>query len=342
MRLFLHSLVFLIMLGGALVHGSAMSAPNNRLDKLPEGYQEDLRAHMAAQQQSGQATTEGVAPPVSLLWNQPVVTVAFKGGDEELYALIEGTAKEWTDHAGGKFRFEFKDAYGDYRIWSDNDPRNHVDVSDIRIALDGGGYWSSLGTVAQTAHYNEATMNFGGFAENLLVYYGPQNKQKWLDSDEHDAVLHEFGHALGFQHEHFHPDCQKEFQFDVERGYKHSHPTVAQEKFYTDIAPDEKGRSPGIYLYYEGEQYGWTHEQVAFAFDWEANKNEFNDLGPETDIFTRRVDRDSVMLYRLPVEMYKSGAKSKCYVSEPRAKTLSQGDIETFKKHYAITLPVSP
>ena len=64
--------------------------------------------------------------------------------------------------------------------------------SDIRISFDPSlGSWSYIGTESKAVHISQATMNFGWFiSEN-----NPDNKEYEC------TTLHEFGHALGFQHE---------------------------------------------------------------------------------------------------------------------------------------------
>ena len=56
---------------------------------------------------------------------------------------------------------------------------------------------------------NEASMNFERF-----------NQQ--LPDDFRGVILHEFGHALGFEHEHQHPTqgCDAEFRWDDDPGYQ--------------------------------------------------------------------------------------------------------------------------
>ena len=80
-----------------------------------------------------------------LAWKkQRVITVAFNGGSDELYHLIEQTANEWTA-LGGQLSFSFKDDTGRYRHWTSADT---FPAANIRIAFDNTGYWSLLGVLA--------------------------------------------------------------------------------------------------------------------------------------------------------------------------------------------------
>ena len=60
----------------------------------------------------------------------------------------------------------------------------------VRISLQGSGYWSYLGTDIFHVPANEATMNLEGFSMGTS------------ESEYHRVVRHETGHTLGFPHEH--------------------------------------------------------------------------------------------------------------------------------------------
>ena len=63
-------------------------------------------------------------------------------------------------------------------------------TGDIRLLRTRGGYWSYLGTDIRLVSPNEQTMNLEGFNENTS------------DSEFMRVVPHEFGHSMGFPHEH--------------------------------------------------------------------------------------------------------------------------------------------
>ena len=100
------------------------------------------------------------------------------------------------------------------------------------------------------------------------------------------VVLHEFGHALGFHHEHQNPvaACEDEFDWDH------------------------------IYTYLGGPPNNWPKEQV------DSNMRRLDQSGLVADQF----DRDSIMLYTFPPDYFKSGQESPCFA--PYTTALAPGD----------------
>jgi len=79
--------------------------------------------------------------------------------------------------------------------------------ADIRISFEEGGNWSYIGTASQPVPQDKATMNFGGLQNGV-------EPQKIVQ-----AILHEFGHALGCVHEHQRPDVN--ISWEEERVHEH-------------------------------------------------------------------------------------------------------------------------
>lgn len=105
-----------------------------------------------------------------------IIKVAFLEGSEALQKRVFAVAQEWKKYANISFALtEIADA-------------------DIRVAFaPGAGSWSYLGTDCHAISGDQPTMNYG-----------------WLTDESDDVevrrvVLHEFGHALGFIHEHQNP-----------------------------------------------------------------------------------------------------------------------------------------
>ena len=249
---------------------SAVPAANRMLDSIPPAlFKKMFLSHKL------------VGSP-GLAWKkQRVITVAFNGGSDDLYQLIEQTANEWTA-LGGQLSFSFKDDTGQYRHWTPDDTST---AANIRIAFDNTGYWSVLGVLAKNLDPGDPTMNFAGFPDDLQKYFHGQYVAEWRTSYAHTTVLHEFGHAIGLSHEHFNPQCQKDLKMDT------------------------------IITYLMGPPNDWDEEQARFNMDAHYYaKILAQQAGPlESKLITSpKTDQSSVMLYLFPVDHYKSADKSVC------------------------------
>lgn len=252
-----------------------------------------------------------------LAWKrQRVVTVAFNGGSDDIYELIEQTANEWTA-LGGQLSFSFKDDAGQYRHWSAADT---LPVANIRIAFEGAGYWSLLGVLAKNVDPGDPTMNFGDFPTKLTRYIHGKNADEWRTSYAHSTILHEFGHAIGLSHEHFTPQCQKDLMMD------------------------------SIIAYLMAPPNDWPQEQARFNMDAQYYaKILAKQAGPlESKLFmSSSTDQSSVMLYVFPATFYKSGDASACKPVGDHGQdwptTLSEGDKRFYLANYgSIQSPFGP
>jgi|GEM_PF-6709443 len=285
--------------------GPSVSTSSWALDSIPPTlFQKMFRSHKL------------VGSP-GLAWKkQRGITVAFNGGSNDLYQLIEKTANEWIA-LGGQLSFSFKDETGKYRKWTPNDKSP---AANIRIAFDNTGYWSLLGVLAQNVDPGDATMNFGGFPNDLQKYFHGQNSAEWRTSYEHTTILHEFGHAIGLSHEHFNQQCQKDLRIDT------------------------------IINYLIGPPNNWSQEQARFNIDAQYYSTILaQQAGPlESKLITSpTTDQASVMLYVFPVSYYKSGGASVCKPIGDHGQdwptTLSEGDKQFYLANYrVISSPFGP
>jgi serralysin len=108
-------------------------------------------------------------------WDKKTLKVKFVGGSPALQARVIKMANTWSSVCGIKFDFG-----------------NHA-VSDIRVAFQCDGHWSHVGRHNAKIAQNKATMNL-------------QLSDHVSEKELRRVVLHEFGHAIGMQHEHQHPE----------------------------------------------------------------------------------------------------------------------------------------
>jgi hypothetical protein len=131
---------------------------------------------------------------------------------------------------------------------------DHGEVGDIRVAFSCAGHWSYLGRQALRIPEDRATLNVG--------------LDRHSGSSEWDrVVLHEVLHAVGFEHEHQHP--QHEIPWDREAVYD----------FY-------------------GRTQGWSRQQIDF---------QVLDRGAPKQLRTSGFDADSIMLYPVPRQLTTNG-----------------------------------
>ncbi|MGY2231027.1 hypothetical protein HX780_16970 [Pseudomonas tolaasii] len=124
----------------------------------------------------------------SRLWPQnKTITISFMdvaGKDKEIFKEAIGSIAPYVN-----LQFKFVDG---------ND-------GEIRIATEKNeGDWSELGVAALYGPPDEATLNVDthGFDDNKI----------------RSKILHEFGHALGLEHEHQHPD--RSFSLNIPDVYR--------------------------------------------------------------------------------------------------------------------------
>lgn len=193
------------------------------------------------------------------LWRVGVLQVSFKGGDSALHQKIAEVASQWSLYGNIGFDFGHGAQRGDYRLWVPGD------TSHIRVGFEQAGYWSLVGTDSadlQIVAPGEITLNLSGF-------------DMQLPPDWKSVVLHEFGHALGFHHEHQSPDYACDFDW------------------------------PKVYDYLGGPPNYWPK--------WKVDHN-LRQLKKGNLSFSAH-DKNSIMHYSFPAWMFIQGEQSECFTT---------------------------
>lgn len=238
---------------------------------------------------------------------QPAQTlkVAFRGGDTSLHKEIAAAVTEWTQFANLKFDFGVDQATGKYRTWSISDANF---TADIRVSFDQRGYYSLVGNDSvnrSVTRPGEESLNLEGFDQEK-------------PADWKAVALHEFGHAIGFEHEHQSPLAPCDFRFNDDLGY------VPTTDSFGQYIPDNQNRRPGLYTLLGGPPNNWPAAVVDF------------NLKPLPDSHAYEIgsfDKTSIMKYFFRDWMFAAGMNSPCYTGGENL-VLSDGDKQGAAKVY--------
>jgi serralysin len=164
----------------------------------------------------------GMSPTLTIAsfykWEKNLITYRFLDGDKSIWnkvvSVIDGP-EFWSNFCNMNFK------------WDQNSTN-----ADVRIAFVPGGSWSYVGSGSRYRPQNESSMNFGWFDADCP--YGEIVR----------VTLHEWGHALGFVHEHDSPMANLKFDMDkIYAAYASSHGMTPEEIKATFMTPT---KMPGL------------------------------------------------------------------------------------------------
>ena len=273
------SLVIALGFGAALT-----SAPAHELTSTNQLHWAAARAGHMPTDRAAVARPPGLPPVLEYVvvlpnrWavNQQV-HVCFYGGDGALHKRILDAASAWFQHVNLHLVTGSPSGV----------PCKSHDTSEIRIGFNEPGYWSYIGTdgLGQYLIQNDlSSMNFGGF--DVSAPSEPQFS---------GLVLHEFGHALGFHHEHQSPASGCDAEYDWNK----------------------------LYAFYQ-QNYGWDKTMV--------DQNVRQLMADRSAYDWSQKDPTSIMIYASDPQFLIKGTQSPCYFKENYV--LSALDVAGAEKTY--------
>jgi hypothetical protein len=233
----------------------------------------ELRRLLAARSAANHDGSLEAVVQTALKWSSGRATVCFFDGSMEARDHVAQVAAKWT--ASTSLQLDF----GPEANRRGCDPNT---LSDIRVSFVGSGYWSYVGTEAKLINPYKQTLNLQGMDKSSF------------NKEDDGVILHEFGHAVGFEHEHQSPlgGCNSQFNWN--------------------------------YLY---TALGWSKAEV------DRNMRQLDVSSSANGLLTTAFDRKSIMLYSLSPKAFLDPVHASCYIEEANT-ALSTVDTQAMKTVY--------
>lgn len=278
--------VFITSLCATFGAARAQTAPDTSSDIVIEALPKEhllvvgrRAAFMVQEGWEGDGAKRGVYTARNVWPRLEAINVCFFGGDAQQRRQVIDAAMEWTK-IGARIPLSFG------TDTSAADCRGNSKSEHIRVGFRAGATaWSAIGTDSVTGMFklDQPSMNLG---------YAKTMNAKAVKR----LIMHEFGHALGLQHEHQNP-----------RG------KCWREEYDLKVVDD----------YLRG-RYGWDGNTI------EANMKLIEVQGTLAEAF----DAKSIMIYGFPDFFYKAGRNSRCFAEE--VPVISGSDAELMRKLYPV------
>nr|MCH9752692.1 hypothetical protein [Alphaproteobacteria bacterium] len=139
------------------------------------------------------------------------------------------------------------------------------------------------------------------------------------------TIYHEFGHALGLQHEHQHPtsECGNALRLEDDEGYQ----LTLNEG--DRAVPDPDGKRPGVLTQLEHAPNYWSRRDA---------KHNLRQLKKTKDLAVVDFDPDSIMRYEFAAEWYRDDAPQECLPTGLRPSKPSPVDFAMVAATYQLIM----
>lgn len=173
-----------------------------------------------------------VAAVIRKIWDKTHLSVSFVDADQYdpsglIRSRIKAVAQLWSEASLGGINFDWYNGM--------------TYDADVRVSLTPDGtFWSLVGTDSRLSGSNLVTMNLGF---NNTLYYTSDDTSEFYVRELHRLTLHEFGHALGFIHEHLSPASQIKFDKQATIDYFQKLCGWSAEQTISQVLTPEEGQN---------------------------------------------------------------------------------------------------